>query len=180
MSLKAKIEAVIYASEEPVTLQQLMGLLGEEAQAELDAADARQGQLALLETETVVVVQEVEAGDPDALNAETLGTDVFAAVAPLEAEMGGEWEEAEPSGEVPRAGGAEVPGEEAAAAVSPAAEASPAALRARERRLREFLRAVLDGLVAESAEGDRGLCGRLRAGTGWGRSPSTMPRCGGL
>jgi segregation and condensation protein B len=29
MSLKAKIEAVIYASEEPVTLAQLVGLLGE-------------------------------------------------------------------------------------------------------------------------------------------------------
>ena len=36
MSLKAKIEAVIYASEEPVTLAQLVGLLGDEAQAELD------------------------------------------------------------------------------------------------------------------------------------------------
>ena len=38
MSLKAKIEAVIYASEEPVTLTQLVGLLGQEAQAELDRA----------------------------------------------------------------------------------------------------------------------------------------------
>jgi segregation and condensation protein B len=37
MSLKAKIEAVIYASEEPVTLAQLSGLLGEEAEAELTA-----------------------------------------------------------------------------------------------------------------------------------------------
>ncbi len=36
MSLKAKIEAVIYASEEPVTLTQLVGLLGQEAQADLD------------------------------------------------------------------------------------------------------------------------------------------------
>ncbi len=41
MSLKAKIEAVIYASEEPVTLAQLTGLLGEEGQAELDALDAQ-------------------------------------------------------------------------------------------------------------------------------------------
>jgi segregation and condensation protein B len=38
MSLKAKIEAVIYASEEPVTLAQLMGVLGEEAQAEMNRA----------------------------------------------------------------------------------------------------------------------------------------------
>jgi hypothetical protein len=42
MSLKAKIEAVIYASEEPVTLAQLTGLLGEEGQAELDALAAQQ------------------------------------------------------------------------------------------------------------------------------------------
>jgi len=47
MSLKAKIEAVIYASEEPVTLAQLVGLLGEEAQAELDRAAAAQQALDL-------------------------------------------------------------------------------------------------------------------------------------
>ena len=40
MSLKAKIEAVIYASEEPVTLAQLTSLLGEEAEAELTAQAA--------------------------------------------------------------------------------------------------------------------------------------------
>jgi segregation and condensation protein B len=42
MSLKAKMEAVIYASEEPVTLTQLISLLGEEAQAELDRAAAEE------------------------------------------------------------------------------------------------------------------------------------------
>ncbi len=47
MSLKAKIEAVIYASEEPVTLAQLMGLLGQEAQAELDHLAQAQQALAL-------------------------------------------------------------------------------------------------------------------------------------
>ena len=47
MSLKAKIEAVIYASEEPVTLVQLVGLLGVEGQAELDRLDDRQGSLGL-------------------------------------------------------------------------------------------------------------------------------------
>ena len=47
MSLKAKIEAVIYASEEPVTLVQLAGLLGHEAQAELDHIDSAQQALAL-------------------------------------------------------------------------------------------------------------------------------------
>jgi segregation and condensation protein B len=60
MSLKAKIEAVIYASEEPVTLAQLTGLLGHEAQAELDHLDSTQHALAL----------EEAAADEDDLNSE--------------------------------------------------------------------------------------------------------------
>jgi segregation and condensation protein B len=51
MSLKAKIEAVIYASEEPVTLAQLVGLLGLEAQQELDRLTARQQRLHLAGSE---------------------------------------------------------------------------------------------------------------------------------
>ena len=69
MSLKAKIEAVIYASEEPVTLAQLTGLLGEEGQAELDALAAQQHSLALEDEETddAAAIEPVE--DADALNA---------------------------------------------------------------------------------------------------------------
>ena len=67
MSLKAKIEAVIYASEEPVTLVQLVGLLGEEAQVELDELETQQASLAL---ETAG--EETVADDADTLNAETL------------------------------------------------------------------------------------------------------------
>ncbi len=43
MSLKAKLEAVIYAAEEPVTLAQLSGLFAEEAlewKAEQEASAA--------------------------------------------------------------------------------------------------------------------------------------------
>ncbi len=47
MSLKAKIEAVIYAAEEPVTLAQLAGLLGAEADAELHRQNTIQEQLVL-------------------------------------------------------------------------------------------------------------------------------------
>src|SRR5947209_6388910 len=61
MSLKAKIEAVIYASEEPVTLAQLVGLLGEEAQTELDRADTAQGSLSLNEPEPATdILNETE------------------------------------------------------------------------------------------------------------------------
>jgi len=40
MSLKAKVEAIIYATEEPVTLDQLVSLLGDAAIAELRAEEA--------------------------------------------------------------------------------------------------------------------------------------------
>jgi segregation and condensation protein B len=67
MSLKAKIEAVIYASEEPVTLAQLTGLLGHEAQAELDHFDSAQHALALDEA-----ASNEAASDEDELNGEVL------------------------------------------------------------------------------------------------------------
>jgi segregation and condensation protein B len=44
MSVKAKVEAVIYATEEPVTLNQLASLLKNEALAELKAQNAAAGQ----------------------------------------------------------------------------------------------------------------------------------------
>ena len=69
MSLKAKIEAVIYASEEPVTLAQLTGLLGEEAQAELDALAAQQQSLALDEAAEQEPEQPI-AHEPDAPTSE--------------------------------------------------------------------------------------------------------------
>lgn len=49
MSLKGKIEAIIYAAEEPVTLDQLRGLLGGEVASLLDARAQQQGLLPLHE-----------------------------------------------------------------------------------------------------------------------------------
>jgi segregation and condensation protein B len=70
MSLKAKIEAVIYASEEPVTLAQLAGLLGHEAQAELDHLDSAQHSLSLDEgADSSLTPRPV---DEDDLNSEVL------------------------------------------------------------------------------------------------------------
>ena len=48
MSVKAKVEAIIYATEEPVTLSQLASLLRDAALAELRAED--EARLALNET----------------------------------------------------------------------------------------------------------------------------------
>jgi len=72
MSLKAKIEAVIYASEEPVTLAQLAGLLGHEAQAELDYLDSAQQALALDEAASDEAASEESVADEDELNNEVL------------------------------------------------------------------------------------------------------------
>ena len=67
MSLQAKIEAVIYASEDPVSLVQLAGLLGEEVQGELDALDARQTSLQLAgEGEEAVAAEESAVADDSA------------------------------------------------------------------------------------------------------------------
>jgi segregation and condensation protein B len=141
MSLKAKIEAVIYASEEPVTLAQLVSLLGEEAQAELEALAAQQESLPLDEGD--------ESGlDPEALNAEATG----------EAEQIAEpaAEPAPQSAEAP-AEGAGPSGEATDASRQPDAKADAAANRARERRLRDFFRSLLDQLTADYASDDRGL-----------------------
>jgi segregation and condensation protein B len=75
MSLKAKIEAVIYASEEPVTLAQLAGLLGHEAQGELDRIDSAQQSLALNEDGENPDGVDRELADQDVLNHEVLSDD---------------------------------------------------------------------------------------------------------
>ena len=77
MSLKAKIEAVIYAAEEPVTPAQLLSLFGEEAGAELDVRRAAQGELALGEAEPEErgIARGMDADSLDAEAASALGLD---------------------------------------------------------------------------------------------------------
>jgi len=70
MSLKAKMEAVIYASEEPVTLTQLVGLLGQEAQAELERAAEAQGALALNEAAAESAPEGEVAADGEVASAD--------------------------------------------------------------------------------------------------------------
>ncbi len=112
-----------------------MSLLGQEAQAELDQiADAQQA-LALSQDET-------GEADADALNAEVLDVPV-----------------------VPEVVEEPAPGLEAAEPSMPAAEDDPEKRSAREakeekekaRRLREYFRSMLDQLMADYANGDRGL-----------------------
>jgi segregation and condensation protein B len=106
MSLKAKLEAVVYAAEEPVTLAQLAGIFAEE------------------------VLQELGGSAPEAAP-DVIEPDVIEDAQPaLEA---GSTEE--PSGEV----------EEKKSA------------RLRERRIRQFLQQVLDELIADYANSERGM-----------------------
>lgn len=161
MSLKAKIEAVIYASEEPVTQAQLMGLLGEEAQLELDAREAEQPSLALdVEGEPTA---ESEAGDADALNAEaTEMADAAQDPATLPAE--------EPAEAAAEEGPTEEASQEPVAEsqenqpAEPDAKAAAAAAKAAERKLRAYFREILDELIKDYANGDRGLEVREVAG----------------
>jgi segregation and condensation protein B len=204
MSLKAKIEAVIYASEEPVTLTQLVGLLGEEAQAELDRAAAAQ-QMLLIEAELEAAETEPALGpDFDSVGGDGDGdaAAVAVAAAAAAAEPASEISEVEPLGSEAvqpthgdEAAMNEAPGDaeavEAGAVAEPTSEnpdvghpgseateptqdgetvlngapgvvadetaAAAKAERARLTKLRAYFRSVLDQLVAEYVEADRGL-----------------------
>jgi segregation and condensation protein B len=134
MSLKAKIEAVIYASEEPVTLAQLVGLLGEEAQAELDRAASAQQTLSLNETE---------------IDIEAAGDEASSVVAAEAADSQAERADTETV---------------VAKTPEPDASALAREEKARVAQLRAHFRAVLDQLIAEYATHDCGLEVREVAG----------------
>jgi segregation and condensation protein B len=178
MSLKAKIEAVIYASEEPVTLAQLAGLLGHEAQAELDHIDSAQHALAL----------EAATSDEDDLNGEML-----ADASEIEAEHAAALkrhlhdaaaEEAAHARAVRLRTAAATAAMSSADSVEPfraILESAPETVEQRsevsaevqaeekdekkiareakekERRLRDYFRTILDQLIADYATSNRGL-----------------------
>jgi segregation and condensation protein B len=177
MSLKAKIEAVIYASEDPVTLAQLVGLLGEEAQAELDRADSAQGSLSLNEAELeppADLLNETEVDLEDAAELDpTLQPEAVAAQQPAETALEDQAAadgEARPEPEA-SAQTSEEPqeaGSEESLHVEPDAAAVARAERARMAKLRTYFRSVLDALIADYATEDRGL--EIREVAGFVRS----------
>jgi segregation and condensation protein B len=125
MSLKAKLEAVVYAAEEPVTLAQLAAIfseevlqgLAEEAPAEVDSAPAVEEASA----------EETPATDP-----------------------------AEPAATEPVAG---EPVAAQAVATEPVADEGDEkkSARQRDRRVRQALQIVLDELMADYANSERGM-----------------------
>lgn len=179
MSLKSKIEAVIYASEEPVTLAQLVGLLAGEAQDELDTLAADQAKLPLDEGDAEVVLSEEIDGDVTLVEVIEVSETVEAApegeatpgeenVATDEAHASSSEEAAEESADV--ASSEEQPSEVSADAAPSEKQASDAAepaevdseedkriQREREKAVREHIRRVVDSLIREYAESDRGI-----------------------
>ena len=175
MSLKAKLEAVIYAAEEPVTLAQLASLFAEDAlawKAEEDARAAESARLALA------------VNDPHTYpDAPHILTDSTQEIADLLAVV----DEARTEGAVEEIARAEdtEPGDAAVAApaeteaagvtIDPVVDAAAEAKRAerkREREIRDILRRILDELIAEYAREDRGIEIREIAG---GFRMSTKP-----
>lgn len=179
MSLKAKIEAIIYAAEEPVTLDQLRSLLGGEAAALLDARAQQQQRLPLLEvgresqfplsSEPAHTAAEVATPSAEKPAAEDPANHPMQAhTATADAALPG----AASGSKAPSAPGAAAdseppptPNPTSVPEASPAIEPTPAAddkqlqraARERERTVRELLRQQLDELIRDYATGDRGL-----------------------
>jgi segregation and condensation protein B len=182
MSLKARIEAVIYAAEEPVTLAQLAALFREEALAaraarlatpqpdpEAPPEDSAEPILADLVTDTPAPEMEAaETAAPEPGGTESLNPDVPpipsakeepTAVAP------------DPVAELAESTATDSFAETQASTQSPTAselrEATPAdpegadeekkAARVRDREGREEIRRLIDALIAEYAAADRGI-----------------------
>jgi segregation and condensation protein B len=180
MSLKARIEAVIYAAEEPVTLAQLAALFGEDAleqkqQREAEAAD----EVAALAEESAAIA-EADAEEAEAVIAVPAAEEAAAETAEAAEEMPAEEDGQSPveaSGTETGEDAAETAGEtaepetvEETAAETPEEIDEKKLARAREREIRDELRRTLDELMAEYAKSDRGMeirevAGGYRVGT---------------
>ncbi|MEZ2346948.1 SMC-Scp complex subunit ScpB [Terriglobus sp. RCC_193] len=168
MSLKSKIEAVIYASEEPVTLAQLVGLLAGEAQDELDTLAADQAMLPLDEGYAEFTPSEETGEDAAPEVAEAVESAAESEAAPgdenVVAEEAPALQAEESTEAAPADEQASEATEEAASSEDQAAEPSDVdpeedkrIQRDREKAVREHIRRVVDALIREYAESDRGI-----------------------
>ena len=175
MSLKAKLEAVIYAAEEPVTLAQLAALFAPDA---LEWKAAQAPQIEAPEVEAAVPIplisDELAYLDLDAAGAAEPAAEPASSETPpasdsqpVESRENTPPTEAEAGGSAESAGGTEV---------SPAdAEIEARRLaRLRDREVRAILRQFLDELIADYAADDRGVEIREIAG---GFRMATKPEC---
>ena len=159
MSLKAKLEAVIYAAEEPVTLAQLAGLFADDAlelKAEQEAAAQAQAEEPTASEDTSLPFQNENLPDLDA----DAGQDTVAE------DTGGQ----EPGGDTPESA---LEGAGAPDASQEEAEAKRAA-RLRDREVRGVIKKLLDELIADYTVDGRGVEIREIAG---GYRMATKPEC---
>jgi segregation and condensation protein B len=170
MSLKAKLEAVIYAAEEPVTLAQLAALFAADAlewkaQQQAVSAEAADTQPFLVEQFT-----DSEA-DPDAVESASQP-----AAGPIAQTVSNSDTSAQPE-QVPDQS---TPVQDQAEAVSVPAASAEADLEARrqarqrDREVRAIIRLILDELIDECISDDRGVEIREIAG---GFRVATKPEC---
>jgi segregation and condensation protein B len=148
MSLRAKIEAVVYAAEEPVTLAQLAAIFAPEVREQWQAEKAAAAEPASEEADDEDAAAVLEPDASVNANAEAMVPETF------------EQDSAAPQMEVPSAPAASDPAGESASE-EPAPDASEAeakrAARSEERAIREYVRKVLNELMAELDAGDRGV-----------------------
>ncbi len=185
MSLKAKLEAVIYASEEPVTLAQLAALFAEEAlrwKAERDAAAQEQaaevlapstvdaGNAPLLSEAFAYLETDRQQGETSAAPGNS-GVEPKPETAPDAGELDAE---AAPEAGAIGDGSAAAEGESQATDEAAAEEEARQAARLRERVARGVMRRLLDELIAEYAVDARGIEIREIAG---GYRMATKPEC---
>jgi segregation and condensation protein B len=177
MSLKAKLEAVIYAAEEPVTLAQLASLFAQDAFAWKAERDEAQRKLELSVESAIEADSEVDQGpgeefgdEPGIADSTRELTDLRRVVEEAEAHTA-EAAEAEAAAEFVSTDAEAVNDPAIPAATPEEAELEARRLqRLREREVREILREALDELIAEYAGEGRGLeireiAGGFRMGT---------------
>ena len=161
MSLKAKLEAVIYAAEEPVTLAQLALLFTQESlewKAEQEAAAAQAAEASGTERESEPALNaELGFSEP-----ELAATPEPSPESPLTAAS--QADASAPEGEdsnidLPAEGGAELDSaSDSEAAGEAAAEAAlKREARLRDREVRNILRQLLDELIVTYASDGRGI-----------------------
>ncbi len=175
MSLKAKLEAVIYAAEEPVTLAQLAALFADEAfewKAQQEAASAEQtAEAAQPAMNEQFAYLGIEPDQTDSVQTEPAAEQAADAQPETSPEP-----DAEAAAETDSAGdSAGLAATEDSTTTDAAADLEARRLaRLRDREVRAILRPLIDELIASCASDDRGIEIREIAG---GYRMATKPEC---
>jgi segregation and condensation protein B len=156
MSIKAKIEAIIYAAEDPVTLEQIFALIKEEARLEL-ANLRRQPEVAGEPETDEITEQELELSAEPVAEPATIES-----IEPATNEPGDVPAASEPSQEE----AAEVEGAADATVAEQAesAEEQPELHPITDLEVKAFLRATIEELTADCSSPERGIEVRQIAG----------------